>query len=72
MDLADLREDVVAQLKPGSRAVLEQVIAEYGASDTFAFLLALAAASTRRERQVLRVFLRQLDEVPEEPAEAAD
>ena len=63
MDLADLWNDVVAQLPEDRRKAMEAVIEEYGAGETFRFLLALTAGTSHRERQLIRLFLRELDKL---------
>ena len=63
MNLADLWNDVAAQLSEDQRKAMEAVIEEYGAGETFRFLLALTAGTSPRERQLIRLFLRQLDEL---------
>ena len=66
MELADLKSDVMQVLAPSARKVMEDLVSEYGASETFGFLLALVAGSTQRERQLIRLFLRRLEEVAAE------
>lgn len=63
MNLADLWNDVAAQLSEDRRKAMEAVIEEYGAEETFRFLLALVAGTSERERQLIRLFMRQLDEL---------
>lgn len=63
MNLADLWNDVVAQLPEDRRKAMEVVIGEYGAGGTFRFLLALVAGTSYRERQLIRLFLRELDKL---------
>lgn len=61
MKLADLLGDVVAQLPEKQRRGVETLVAEYGAGETLHFLLALLAGTNKRERQLIRLFLRELD-----------
>jgi hypothetical protein len=61
--LADLLGDVVGQLSEEQRREMEALIAEYGAGETLHFLLALLAGTNKRERQLIRIFLRELDRI---------
>ncbi|MBT4500707.1 MAG: hypothetical protein HOC74_23450 [Gemmatimonadetes bacterium] len=63
MKLADLLGDVVGQLSEEQRRGMEALIAEYGAGETLRFLLALLAGTSKRERQLIRIFLRELDRI---------
>jgi len=71
-ELTELTSDVMVQLAPARRQLVASLVAEYGASPTFAFTLALLAAGTVRERQLVRLLLRQLDELPPEGREAGE
>lgn len=66
MKFAELLADVVAQLPENRRKAMESLIEEYGAGENFHFLLALVAGTSRRERQLLRLFLRELDRLEQE------
>ncbi len=68
MELTELYDDVVRQLADERRQLVETTVEEYGASATFRFLLAVIAGATPRERQVIRVLLRQLDQYEREAA----
>ena len=61
--LADLWNDVVAQLPEERRKAMEALVEEYGAGETLRFLLALVAGTNPRERQLIRLFLRELDKL---------
>ncbi len=63
MKLADLLGDVVGQLSEAQRREMEALVAEYGAGETLRFLLALLAGTNKRERQLIRIFLRELDRI---------
>jgi len=61
--LADLLGDVVAQLSEEQKRAMEALVEEYGAGETLRFLLALMAGTNKRERQLIRLFLRELDKI---------
>ena len=61
LKLSDLRDDSLARLPQERRKEIEGLIAEYGGGETFSFLLVLTAVATRRERHLLRLFLRELE-----------
>lgn len=61
MTFKDLMGDVVAQLPEVRRRAMTAVVEEFGAGEEFHFLLALLAGTTQRERQLIRLFLRELD-----------
>jgi len=66
LKLADLLADVVEQLPDDKQRAMNELIEEFGAGETFRFLLALAAAANKRERQLIRLFLRELDKIEQE------
>ena len=61
MTFADLMSDVLGQLPEAKRLAMAAVVDEFGADENFRFVLALLAGTTTRERQVVRLFLRELD-----------
>jgi hypothetical protein len=66
MTFTDLMGDVVAQLPEDRRRAMTAVVEEFGAGEGFRFLLALVAGTTQRERQLIRLFLRELDRLDQE------
>ena len=66
MEYADLYADVLEQVPAHRRAALDQIMTEYGASETFRFLLAVTACANRREWQLVRIFLRELERADQE------
>ena len=63
MKLADLLADVQAQVPEAKQKAVEELAEEYGASETFRFLMMLLAAASRRERRIARLLLRELEKV---------
>jgi hypothetical protein len=63
VNLTDLMGDVLAKLPQARKQALDELVKEYGAGETFHFLMALAGGTTKRERHLLRLFLRELDRI---------
>ena len=61
--LADLLADALAQLPEERQQAIESLLAEFGGGESFRFLLTLTAGTTWRERQLIRLFLRELDKL---------
>jgi hypothetical protein len=61
VEFADLYADVLTQVPDNRRAALEELVEEYGASESFSFLLAVTACTGRREWQLIRLLLRKLE-----------
>ena len=64
--LADLLSDVIGQLPDKKQQAVDELVEEFGAGETFRFLLALAAAASKRERQLVRLLLRELDKIDQQ------
>ena len=71
MNLVSLIEPIVERLPEDRRKIMEAIIAEYESGDTQRLLLALVAAASKRERQLMRVLLRDM-EVQEEKDRVAN
>ena len=65
MNLKTLIEPIVAGLPEDRRQIMEGVVREFALGDTQRLLLALVAAASKRERQLIRILLRDM-EVKEE------
>ena len=65
MNLKTLIEPIVAGLPEDRRQIMEGVVREFAPGDTQRLLLALVAAASKRERQLIRILLRDM-EVKEE------
>ena len=65
MNLKTLIEPIVAGLPEDRRKIMESVAGEFALGDTQRLLLALVAAASKRERQLIRILLRDM-EVKEE------
>lgn len=65
MNLKTLIEPIVAGLPEDRRQIMEGVVGEFALGDTQRLLLALVAAASKRERQLIRILLRDM-EVKEE------
>ena len=61
--LGDLLADVQAQVPEKKRKAVEEMAEEFGAGETFRFLMMLLAASGRRERRIARLLLRELEKI---------
>jgi hypothetical protein len=68
MTFEDLLDDVLAQLPAPRREAIDAMVSEFGAGPGFRFLLALLAGATARERQLVRLFLRELERLDSETA----
>ena len=71
LNLVSLIEPIVERLPEDRRKIMEAIIAEYEPGDTQRLLLALVAAASKRERQLMRVLLRDM-EVKEEKDRVAN
>lgn len=65
MNLVSLIEPIVEGLPEDRRKIMEAIVAEFKPGDPQRLLLALVAAASKRERQLLRTLLRDM-EVKEE------
>jgi len=63
MGIKDLLDDVMDQLPADRKTAVTALTDEYGASDTCAFMLALVATATPRERRLTRMLLNELERV---------
>jgi hypothetical protein len=66
MNFADLLQEVVARLPEERRQVMEAMVQEFGAGDSLRLLLALATAANHRERQLVRLLLRDLEKIEDQ------
>ncbi len=66
MTFDDLLHDVLAQLPAARREAVDAMVGEFGAGPGFRFLLALLAGATARERQLVRLFVRELERLESE------
>ena len=71
LNLVSLIEPIVERLPEDRRKIMEAIKAEYEPGDTQRLLLALVAAASKRERQLMRVLLRDM-EVKEEKDRVAN
>jgi len=71
LNLVSLIEPIIERLPEDRRNIMEAIIAEYELGDTQRLLLALVAAASKRERQLMRVLLRDM-EVKEEKDRVAN
>lgn len=63
MDFAVLLEDVIGKLPEDKRQVLDEIVKEYGANDNLRFLLGLTTGASKREHQLLRLLIRELEKL---------
>ena len=63
MDFTVLLEDVIGKLPEDKRQVMDEIIAEYSANDNLRFLLALTTGANKRERQLLRLLIKELEKL---------
>ena len=65
MNCKTLIEPIVTGLPEDRRQIMEGVVREFALGETQLLLLALVAAASKRERQIIRILLRDM-EVKEE------
>ena len=65
MNFKTLIEPIVTGLPEDRRQIMEGVVREFALGETQQLLLALVAAASKRERQLIRILLREM-EVKEE------
>ena len=65
MNLNTLIEPIIAGLPADRRQIMDCVVGEFALGDIQRLLLALVAAASKRERQLIRILLRDM-EVKEE------
>ena len=65
MNLKTLIKPIVTGLPEDRRQIMEGVVREFALGETQRLLLALVAAASKRERQLIRILLRDM-EVKEE------
>ena len=65
MNCKTLIEPIVTGLPEDRRQIMEGVVGEFAPGETQRLLLALVAAASKRERQIIRILLRDM-EVKEE------
>ena len=65
MNFKTLIEPIVTGLPEDRRQIMEGVVREFALGETQRLLLALVAAASKRERQLIRILLRDM-EVKEE------
>ena len=65
MNFKTLIEPIVTGLPEDRRQIMEGVVREFALGETQLLLLALVAAASKRERQLIRILLRDM-EVKEE------
>jgi len=65
LDLNTLIGPIIAGLPADRRQIMEGVVGEFALGDIQRLLLALVAAASKRERQLIRILLRDM-EVKEE------
>jgi hypothetical protein len=63
VDFAVLLEDVIGKLPEDKRQVLDENVEEYGANDNLRFLLGLTTGASKREHQLLRLLIRELEKL---------
>ena len=61
MNLASLIEPIVESLPEDRRKIMGTIVAEYDPGDTQRLLLALVAAASMRERQLIRILMRDME-----------
>jgi hypothetical protein len=63
VDFAVLLEDVIGKLPEDKRQVFDEIVEEYGANDNLRFLLGLTTGASKREHQLLRLLIRELEKL---------
>ena len=57
----DLTEQAISQVPEARRKIMDDLLEKLGGSENCRLLLALVAAASKRERNVVRVLIRELD-----------
>tara|TARA_B100001094_G_C17862871_1_gene638289 strand:- start:521 stop:727 length:207 start_codon:yes stop_codon:yes gene_type:complete len=63
MDLEQVYQHVVERLPDKRRNVLDRLIGEFAPSKTMQVIIALVAATSRRERQILRLMMADIEKM---------
>ncbi len=57
----DLTEQAISQVPEARRKIMDDLLEKLGGSENCRLLLALVAAASKRERNVVRLLIRELD-----------
>lgn len=63
MNLETLYKQIVARLPAERRKIMESLIAEFSPGETARLLLALIAATSQRERQLVRLLMTDIEKM---------
>ena len=63
MDLEQVCQHVVERLPDERRNVFDRLIGEFAPSKTMKLIIAIVAASSRRERQILRLMMADIEKM---------
>tara|TARA_B100001094_G_C17578522_1_gene506342 strand:+ start:302 stop:508 length:207 start_codon:yes stop_codon:yes gene_type:complete len=63
MDLKEVCQHVIEQLPDERRHVMHRLIGEFAPSETMKLIIALVAATSRRERQILRLMMADIEKM---------
>ncbi|MEE3233637.1 MAG: hypothetical protein VX294_05665 [Candidatus Latescibacterota bacterium] len=63
MELEQMFQNVVERLPNERRHIMERLIGEFSPSETMKLIIALVAATSRRERQILRLMMADIEKM---------
>ena len=63
MELTDLLRDIIEKLPKESRAAVEAIVSEFKASEGLQFALVTVTSLSKRQREVVRVLLNDLEKI---------
>jgi len=63
VELEQMFQNVVERLPNERRHIMERLIGEFSPSETMKLIIALVAATSRRERQILRLMMADIEKM---------
>jgi len=63
VELDQMCQHVIARLPDERRHIMERLIGEFSPSETMKLIIALVAATSKRERQILRLMMADIEKM---------
>ena len=63
MDIEKMNQIIIDRLPVERRQVLDRLYGEFSPTDTLKLIIALVAATSRRERQILRLMMADIEKI---------
>ena len=63
MELDRLCQHVITRLPDDRRNIMERLVGEFSPSETMKLIIALVAATSKRERQILRLMMADIEKM---------